>query len=220
MGTLIGFCADFYAAAPQNKFLMVGLVWLLWPGLMFLVGVIGESRLVPVWKHQPKAFNPGELLIGVALVALLGMHAERVDSYYYSPAYWLYEVMVFVWLYCFVIRKKVQQNYPARSAVSPTKITHDVVGYILIPTALCSLGLPKLFAWPSLGHIELPKLLVRSPLCSSKENWTVFFVAMAGYIICVIADIKKGYTEEDIQARHPSDWKPIWATLRERWQRH
>lgn len=217
MGTLIGFCADFYAAAPQNKFLMVGLVWLLWPGLMFLVGVIGESRLVPVWKHQSKAFIPGELLIGVALVALLGMHAERADGYYYSAAYWLYEVMVFVWLYCFVIRKKVRQNYPARSAISPTKITHDVVGFILIPTALCNLWLPKLFDWPSLGDLDLPKLLVWPPLYSNKENWIIFLVAMAGYILCIVADIKIGYTEEDIQARHPSDWKPIWVTLRERW---
>lgn len=196
---MVGTLMKFYIATPINKFLMVGLFWLIWPGLMFLVGLVGESRLVPVWKHQSKVFIPGELFFGVAVVAEVGMH--KIEMAFSQP------IHVFIWVIIAIevifqlfpaLRERDVVNYPPRSIMSPTKITHDIVGYILIPIAMIGLGVPY-----------IPLIFVRD----NWMNWIVFLVSMVGYFVCVAIDCKNGFTLEDTQARHPSDWRPIWETL-------
>ena len=98
--------------------------------------------------------------------------------------------MFFVFL---LVRKGDIANYPERSGNSPTKLTHDIVGYFIIPTVLIGLGLPK-----------LPNLF------ADWQNWLVFLGAIIFYILCVAYDAKKGFTPEDVIARHPPDWQPIW----------
>ena len=99
--------------------------------------------------------------------------------------------MLFVFSF---VRKGDIANYPERSGNSPTKLTHDIVGYFIIPTVLTGLGLPK-----------LPNLF------ADWQNWLVFIGAIVFYIICVAYDAKKGFTPEDVIPRHPPDWQPIWC---------
>lgn len=183
-----------YSSGISGKFAILFVWWLLWPGLMFVVGLIGESRLVPIGKSQSKAFWPGDFAFGVAFVALVGLHAKPSASWGYSPLFWVPLALAMFFVFLFV-RKGDIANYPKRSGNSPTKLTHDIVGYFIIPTVLLGLGLPK--------------LLSRHPF-TDWQNWLVFLGAIAFYIFCVAYDAKKGFTPECVIARHPPDWRPIW----------
>ena len=195
---MVGTLINFYIAAPINKFLMVGLFWLIWPGLMFLVGLVGESRLVPVWKHQSKVFIPGEFFLGTALVAELGMWKVRMSIWSDDLGMWVIIISMVTLILFPALRNRDVVNYPPRAIKSPTKITHDIVGYILIPIAMIGLGVPY-----------IPLIFMRD----NWANWVVFLASMVGYSVCVAIDCKNGFTPEDTQARHPSDWRPIWETL-------
>lgn len=195
---MVGTLINLYIAAPINKFLMVGLFWLFWPGLMFLVGFVGESRLVPIWKHQSKVFIPGEFFLGTALVAELGMWKVRTSIWSDNLGMWVIVVSMVILILFPALRNRDVVNYPPRAIKSPTKITHDIVGYILIPIAMIGLGVPY-----------IPLIFMRDNLA----NWVVFLASMVGYSVCVAIDCKNGFTLEDTQARHPSDWRPIWETL-------
>ena len=201
MQFIISNLVDFYSASLANKIGMVLIFWLFWPGLMYIVGAIGESRLVPIIKHQSKAFMPGDFSLGVMAVAFLGLHIDTcVDPNWwgYMPSVWAI-VFAIMWLVAYFVRRGDVAYYPYRAGVSPTKITHDVIGYWLIPSLLICLGVPEL-----INEITAGNLLAYWP------NWLVFLLAMAFYVACVIYDTKQDYTPEDTRARHPEDWQPIW----------
>ena len=168
---------------------------------IFIVGIVGESRLIPIGQHQSQAFLPGDLSLGIMAVALLSLHANKLEkpNYWgYSPIWWLV-VLITVSFIAYYARKNDVANYPYRSSISPTKITHDIVGYWLIPTLLIALGIPKLFS-----------NFVHSTLFIDWTSWVTFIGAIAFYIACVIQDYVIGYTTEDVLARHPENWQPIW----------
>lgn len=192
---------DFFLISPFHKIWLVLIFWLFWPGLIFIVGIVGESRLIPIGQHQSQAFLPGDLSLGIMAVALLSLHANKLEkpNYWgYSPIWWLV-VLITVSFIAYYARKNDVANYPYRSSISPTKITHDIVGYWLIPTLLIALGIPKLFS-----------NFVHSTLFIDWTSWVTFIGAIAFYIACVIQDYVIGYTTEDVLARHPENWQPIW----------
>ena len=199
MVNLIEFLNPFYqfAAICFERIWLVFCGWLIWPGLMFWVGLIGESRMVPIGRYQAKAFMPGDLSFSVAYVALLELHKRPGILYYweYSRFWWLF-VAVLTAIIALLLRGGERQNYPSRAFRSPTKITHDGVGYFIIPLILIGIGLPR----------SVSSVILKTGL----TNWLVFLASMLFYTICVIIDVKRGFTKEDVAARHPADWQPIW----------
>ena len=201
MQLIISFLVDFYSASLANRICLVLFFWIFWPGLMYIVGAIGESRLVPVCKHQSNAFMPGDFSLGVMAVALLGLHAGTCND----PSWWGYHLLVWALVFSIIglvalfVRESDVVNYPYRSGISPTKITHDIIGYWMIPSTLICLGIPALIHEISTGSLP-----------TYWPNWLVFVLALAFYIACVIYDAKRGYTPEETLIRHPEDWQPIW----------
>lgn len=192
MSTLI----NFYMAAPNNKYIMVFLFWLFWPGTMFIVGIIGESRLVPIVRSQSRAFLPGDLAFGVIFVSLIGLYqpGEQLNNKLF--AFLLVPTLIIAWQ----VRENDDKSYPPRARTSPTKITHDFIGYFVLPIVLLSLGLPKL------GDFVIHK---RS-FSDTYPHWTIVVSGLLFYIICVIIDNERPVTNKMVNARHPADWKPIW----------
>ncbi|MBO4812951.1 hypothetical protein J5491_02260 [Candidatus Saccharibacteria bacterium] len=192
---------DFIREAPGNIALLILISWLIWPGMMFLVGWVGESRLIPVGEHQSMAFLPGDLSLGVMAIELLRLHERTYDNpnwWGYDPAFWMFVTMAVAMVVLAFVIEADQKNYPPRASLSPTKITHDVVGYWLIPTLLFGLGLPQLVDG------------IRFGIGGSWPIWLEFTMALSFYIACVVNDCLKGATEEDIAIRHPANWQPIW----------
>ncbi len=190
---------DFCEASPLNRIWLLLLFWVIWPGLMFLVGLIFESRLIPVGKSQSKAFFPGDFAIGAMAVALinLNINAKSPDWWGYDYAFWLFIIIATGLVVVPVIKTDIE-CYETRAAISPTKILHNTVGYWLSPAILICLGMP---------HI------VDGIFCGAPIHWPSileFVIALLFYIFCVVVDGNSGASEEDIKARHPSDWRPFW----------
>lgn len=183
----------FSSISEMTTWLVIG--WAIWPGSFFLLALIGESRMPPLWKNQSKAFFPGDLTLPVIWIAMFRLNKDTPVSPSAFVTLFIIEAVIF-WVVT-KIAVEDRKNYPSKSANSPTKIYHDLVGYYVFPLSVAPLcvsyaaNLIENHAWPS-----------RSLL------WVV--VPLISYISCVMYDIHKGFTTEDIEARHPSDWKPIW----------
>ncbi len=187
-------------SCPYNKISMLLVLWLIWPGTMFVVGFIGESRIIPIGKHQSKAFFPVDLSLAVMFLALLSLHTRT----YQNPEWWGYDpILVMVTVIAMsgiaTIGREIDlRHYPTRAGYSPTKITHDLFGYWLIPSLLLILGLP-----------QLVDLVIGAE--ESLLSWVTFAAALLFYLLCVAIDFKKGATAVDINARHTKHWHPIWS---------
>ena len=221
--TILGMM-DIYSAGPVNKYLLVLLLWLFfWPGGMFLIGLIGEKRLVPIWKHQARAFLPGDMMFGIIVVAFGGFFsaiATRTGTIMLEKSansVWsLLPAFVVALVVYFILHNKEKDDYKVRALHSPTKIAHDIVGYILIPQVLISfltIAIDVTRRYYRFAKEIMPEVAVKNLIALWKVSWpywAVIIAAIAVYIGCFIYDIRHPATPEDIAARHPEDWQPIW----------
>ena len=192
MSTLI----NFYYFHPITKYVMVLLSWFFWPGLRFIVGFIAESRIIPIGRDQSKAFLPGDMSFGIIFVTMIGLYKPGEQFNTKLCCILFLPVLYFA----YIMRKNDAPAYPPRARISPTKLTHDIIGYFIIPLVLLTLGLTKLFAI----------LSRKESLMDSFAQWMVIVAFLLFYIICVVVDEEQPATPEQIHARHPEDWRPIW----------
>ena len=196
----------FNSLSEMLIWLIIG--WIIWPGSFFLVALIGESRIPPLWKHQSKAFFPGDLTLPVIWLAMFRINRNEHLTISSSTMTISTIVMFVVEVVIIRIITKVvtedRNNYPTRAANSPTKLYHDLVGYYVFP-----LSIVPYCVFYVISHIENHLGI----------SWSMLWVALplVFYILCVIYDCRKGFTAEDIEARHPADWKPIWRAKSKRW---
>lgn len=193
------------------KFLIV--FWLLiWPGPMFWVAIIFESRILPVWEKQSRAFIPGDFTIGpmVLAVRLLwekGYGPATSVTWIWSP--WRIPIIMAVVVYVFFqVRKGDAGVYEhERQIFSPTKILHDVAGYIIIPSYLATFGALVLFRWKN-GFPWIAGITMQ-------WETLLFVIALGIYVACVIWDGKvygPNPSDEIKCSRHDPGWAPIWKT--------
>ncbi|MBR3256289.1 hypothetical protein IKG10_01305 [Candidatus Saccharibacteria bacterium] len=177
--------------------------WAIWPGSFFLVALIGESRVPSLWKNQSKAFFPGDLTLPVMWIAMLRLNFGEnmligpLTSIISLIALFVIELVIF-----YVMTKVAtedRKNYPDRSANSPTKIYRDLIGYYIFPMSIA----PHCIFYVA-SHVENRVW----------PSWSLLWVIvpLVFYVLCVIYDMRKGFTAEDLETRHPSDWKPVWET--------
>ena len=116
----------------------------------------------------------------------------------------------------FILHNKEKDDYKVRALHSPTKIAHDIVGYILIPQVLISfltIAIDVTRRYYRFAKEIMPEVAVKNLIALWKVSWpywAVIIAAIAVYIGCFIYDIRHPATPEDIAARHPEDWQPIW----------
>ena len=191
----------FSSVSEMITWLVIG--WAIWPGSFFLVALIGESRVSSLWKNQSKAFFPGDLTLPVMWIVMLRLNFG--ENMLIGPLTLIISLiaLIIVEFVIFYVMDRVatedQKNYPDRSEDSPTKIYHDLIGYYIFPMSIaphCIFYVASLVenrVWPSWSLL-----------------WVV--VPLIFYVLCVMYDMRKGFTTEDLEARHPSDWKPVWET--------
>lgn len=223
MYTIINFLMNLYNGHPANKFLMVLTVWLFWPGTMFLVGWALEGRTVPIWKHQAKLFFPGDLAFGIIVVAFIGIYTKIVQR---TGTIMLEQTVNTVWIWVsalaisfvvyFVLHRNEKDCYEPRALYGPTKLTHDIVGYVFIPWVLLSLlTVTAVAAWRycAFAQEKTSSTALKSLGTLWRVSWSywiVIILAIALYVGCLIYDNAHPATPEDIAARHPADWSPFW----------
>ena len=189
-----------------------------WPGTMFLVGIIFESRLLPLGKPQSRAFIPGDFTLAPAMLAFLRMYEATGVLILAGKKAWWWGVAGVMLLIAFFLRRGDCRNYKEcfsdeqdeakrerqwrRLIWSPTKVWHDLCGYFLIPTLLVGLGVPQLLA-----ALKIPGVFA--------VTWTYWIpaaICLAFYIACVRWDGKRPEPDAmTMLARHTPDWAPIWT---------
>ena len=183
---------------------LIGLIiaWLIWPGLMFVVALIGESRVLPLWKKQSKAFIPGDLALSIIVLNCYAFwHSEYAlvpEDFWYKVTFatpWV-PVIIGVGVLCVgtFLHLNDCKNYPSRAANSPTKWVHDIAGYYT---------LLFLIIW-----------FVPATWFANDFNMYGFanVILLVFYFIMTTIDILSGFNNEVIYSRHPYDWQPLWKT--------
>lgn len=174
-------------------------------GGIFLVALIGESRVFRFSDFQSKAFFPGDLLLCWILAKILGdwdtikcvTSIEKI-----IPRSWLLIIGV-VFSITFFVKMRVldASNYLKRARYSPTKLYHDVLGYLMFSFLFIVGGLPVIVG---LACYASKKYFLYNLL-----RYVLYFVIYIGF---VAYDATTGFDEETLEKRHPSDWAPIWKT--------
>ena len=200
----LSYLVSVYDHGVYGRIVLLMVAWLIWPGMMFLIGGVLESRLVPIGKSQSKMFFPGDLAIGIAIVAIISMYDKTgVDIPLVGSAYWWITLGVIMIVIALRLRRSDCLSYPKRSARSPSKIAHDLIGYYASPLVLIGLGIPQLAMLGEHGVFE-----------ATRMGWFVALMAAVLYLFCTALDIMTFYDSSDIALRHPEDWQPIWRTRR------
>lgn len=199
---LLDVLARFYSEAVPNRFLLLAVVWILWPGLLFAVGVIFESREIPLINKQSRAFFPGELSFGVAIIGIISAYAKTgISIPVVNSPYWWLTLAAVVFLVGWRWRQSDTIKYPKRARNSPTKVLHDFVGYFLAPVLLIGLSIPQICMLDTEGIFD-----------KTRESWFVIALCLVFYLFSIALDIINYTDSGDLYARYPHDWKPIWKT--------
>ena len=182
----------------MKDFLIFLLFLCVWPGTMFLVGMIGESRILPVGTRQSRAFLPGELTIPVMEFAI---YLEYKKGFRLSGINWLWLIVAIAVIIPIGIKlwRDDINWYKPRARYSPTKIWHNLGGFILVPIIIAT------------NVLGIATDIVRGQHRFSWVSLVLFACALAFYIYCAATDSLADPGDVDI--RHPEDWQPIWVTL-------
>jgi hypothetical protein len=185
---------------------MLIIAWVVTPLGMILVGLVFESRLVPLWRNQSKAFIPGDIGLGVVVATGWYMYPQIPDgSFWSSGRIALLIAPIVCILICFVMRKQVDVNVYSRGALnSPTKRYHDYFLYLL-------------YMW-FLVAISAPAILFGTTW--SGENLTVKLHALVWFAVWLtgmVVDLQDPRMKHKITQMHVAVYRPIWRTLPPWW---
>ncbi len=176
----------------------LGLAWLATPIMFVVIGLLLESRLVPLWRHQARSFIPGDFLLGVTMATGWYLYPRVANDGIWSSV-WLWGaafavgiVLAYVW------HEKIEApNYEPRALKSPTKLYHDFGLYGVYGPLLFMIAVPAVFYTPW-----------------DVASWPVKIVALlpfVGWVACLVYDAKH-LTPDDARQMHPGNWRaPDWV---------
>lgn len=170
---------------------------LMTPGMMFIIGLIGESRILPISrKKQFASFWPGDLFLSTFVGGLLIISkAIPANGAWYQSKSWHMVVLVSslaigVGFFHFVIEKKA---YRPRALNSPTKLYHDIVLYGLYSYVAVASGIAN----------------VVSGVIFINLRWLVL-IPGAIWLSLVIRDSTASGINHKTTTAHIVDWQPLW----------
>lgn len=202
----IGFLPGFGWVAGHSFIETLLLCWLITPGMMYVIGLIGESRLVP-WtpKTQFLSFFPGDFFLGTMLTALLMVVKRLPDEQRFYNATWWHILMLAAAITVAVVITVGEYNdpngYGHRAVLSPTKLYHNILlyggyGYIIVATLFAVMNwLLGTWSWSTVGLVALCLL--------PGAVW----VGLLVFEQRVSDEVKR----DRIRYSHVNDWEPIWT---------
>lgn len=133
--TRIGLLPGFGWIADQSFLVTLLLAWLIVSGLHYPIGIVGESRLIPLRpSKQFVSFFPGDLIPGIGL-ALFMQLAKRLpaEERWYANVWVHLGMIVVLSVVAFLMTRQEYRDgvYPLRAILSPTKLYHNFVLYVL-----------------------------------------------------------------------------------------
>jgi hypothetical protein len=182
------------------------LAWLITPVILYLVGVVFESRIpfldFKPWKDAFRGFMPGDLLLGWAFASAVHVSASLDQkSHWYNSGVW-HAVVFFGAIVGGLLARKFLDApmYTSRQMKSPSKLYHDFAiycgyGYLMFTTCIAA-------------------LVGTSWHAGSLLRWKLAIIGSVVLWVCgLITDqvFTPNYVKErKIQKAHPDTWWPIW----------
>lgn len=170
---------------------------------MILVGIVFESRVVPLGKDQARSFIPGD--IGLSFTVATGVY---LYPQILSDSFWVSGRMVGIGgivavLTCYAMRTWIdgENNYSRGALMSPTKLYHDFVLYVGFLWLLIASSVPGILFGTSWGG----------------DNLSCKLVGLAGFAVWLYGmylDITDEESERKRKSkvRHTAFYQPIWRT--------
>lgn len=201
----IGLLPGFGWMAGHGFWVTLVICWALTPGMMFVLGIVGESRLIPIAPdRQFVSFFPGDLFLGVTATGLLTLAPQLpAEHHWYNATWWSVLVLI-----CAVVVAVVMTwfewssgAYTTRAIFSPTKLYHNGVLYIgygsVIVTTLVTTLMAVTWSWLNLGLL--------------------FGLLVPGFVWAGLI-VVDNTSPSDVRARkaagaHTPHWKPIWRRV-------
>ena len=185
-----------------NPTLILVLAWAILPLGIFAVSRVFESRHFPLWRGQSKMFFPGDLMPGILLseVATLTQKKASADWHWYKSGLWLVVTIIIIASLFVFLRHIDTPRYEARAAISPTKLYHDICGYIIFAWLLLVRGVPELL------HAIIHPIYTAQ---NFSLEWIIILLSGPFYLWCAWYDYRHP-ENADFNLRHPADWKPFW----------
>lgn len=195
----IGLLPGFSWIAGHGILLTILLCWLLTPIGHCIVGLVLESRLVPLSpRYQFLSFFPGDLFLGgmAAGLLVLAQHLPS-ESRWYNATWW----HVLVLAVCCVVAGALTWMeyksgvYPARAMYSPTKLYHNFLLY------------------GGYGYIIVVTLVAVS---IAARSWWLVLVLVPGLVWLALVVMDNSLTPDEAKRKashaHVENWSPIWQT--------
>lgn len=168
------------------------------PGMMFVIGVIGESRILPVTPDkQFVSFVPGDLFLSMAAALLLWRASSLpAESRWYNSTTWHVIVLMAAIVVAIVMTWMEWKSgvYSTRAIFSPTKLYHNGIlyggyGYVIVTTLVALIFGAGDRWWLS---ALLPGLI-----------W-VYLLAVDNTGLPKVKESRAAHA-------HDPNWKPIWS---------
>lgn len=196
----IGVALDAICELPPFAVVLLG--WLLTPGMMFLIGIVCEKRILPIWNGQSRAFMPGDLFLGPTLGLAVAQVPLLPKAGWWQSWLWPYAIVVLSIIA--IMFQRLVGDAPAYAKVegatanSPTKWYHDLMLYGVLGISMAVIALP---------------VLVMAPW----NTWQKYamLATFAVWASCLVYD---GIHPERMvrQWMHPASWRyRTWADLRD-----
>lgn len=207
----IGLLPGFGWFADWSWWAILLVVWAFTPGMMILIGVIGESRWIPLWSDkQFRSFFPGDLFLGAALTGLFVLAQRHLPAaeHWYNSLWW--HVIVFV----IVLAVAIFMTYSEWDKGDVLDMSRYSTGTILSPTKLYH----NFFLYWLYGYMAVTTLV--AVVFGGRTWWVIVPLLIgAGWFALVQYDavgMSKSTEARNLKAAnaHIQDWHPIWKTGR------
>jgi len=187
---------NFVIGSPTRALLIAMIIT---PGLMFLIGWVGESRTLPIGKNQFLGFFPGEFFLSAAFSwAVAGIkHLPETECHWYQSSYWHLTVGLSSFILGLAARNLLDRpNYTPEAMKSPTKLYHDFFLYIVYGFMMAIVAIPVV-ATSDIG-VGTPQIV------------TIFFVSHWAHFVFVTDTARD--PKRLAQHAHVGNAVPIWVT--------
>lgn len=197
----IGLLPGFGWMADHNFWVALVICIAITPIGHLVVGLIGESRIVPIapsWQFL--SFFPGDLFLGVMAAGLLSLGADVSGGQHWYNATWWHGLVFGSAVIVAVVATYSEWKsgvYPTRAIFSPTKLYHNGLLYI------------------GYGYVIVTTLV--AVLFGADISWQLPLVLIPGviWVILVIKDSTLSAEDPEkleVKARsaHVANWSPIW----------
>ena len=177
------------------------LAWVFTPLGMIAVGVIFESRVVPLWRNQAKSFMPGEAALGVVFAAGCYLSPQVAKDSIWASAKVPIAGLFIGFVVCYLMRTKFdgENNYSRAALDSPTKRYHDYVMYVIYLAGMVAICVPAILTATSW----------------TGSNLDIKLFALAFFTVWIAGLLRDGTDpkmREKSKKMHVTIYRPIWKT--------